>query len=121
LEFSADGPVENFEQLIADMESAAFVLRGVVLSRFCDIVGDRLQAVTADVHACLRVMRNMNALQRLWMLLRGVMESPEGEVIMPEEHAKFMPVNGAWKELLLRTRKRNPQVHGVVLSVGHVF
>jgi hypothetical protein len=124
LEFSDEGIVANFEELIADLEATAYALKGMALSRFCDIVNDRLDAVTADVNTYLRAMRSMHTLQRLWMMLRGVMESPEADVIMPEEHAKFIPVNGAWKELLLRTRKRNPQVCPIALSssvVSYIF
>ncbi len=116
LEFSDEGHVTNFEELVADLESAAYSLKSMALSRFGHVVSDRLDAVTTDVDTYLRVIRSMDTLQRLWMMLRGVMESPEADVIMPEEHAKFTPVNGAWRELLLRTRKRNPQVHPIAPS-----
>jgi hypothetical protein len=110
LEFSGEGTITNFEVLLGDMEAAAHTLKGMSLSRFCDVVADRMQSVAASVEAYLRVVRCMDALQRLWLMLRGVMDSPEAVAIMPDEHAGFVRVNGAWKELLLRASKRSPQV-----------
>jgi hypothetical protein len=110
LEFSDEGTVTNFEALGIDIEAAAMMLKGMGLSRFCDVLGDRMQSVAASVEVYLRVVRNMDVLQRLWLMLRGVMESSEAAVIMPDEHASFARVNGAWKELLLRASKRSPQV-----------
>ena len=110
LEFSEEGIVKNFDALIADIEATVFTLKGVALSRFCDIIGDRLPVVAANIDCCLRVVRSMDTLQRQWLILRGVMDSPEAISIMPDELAGFVRVNGAWKELLLRTSKRNPQV-----------
>lgn len=120
LEFAEEGHVKNFVELIADMEAALYALKGMALSRFCDIVKDRLQAAVTDVTVYLRVIRNMNTLQRLWLILQGVMESPEAEVIIPDELTTFIPVNGAWKELLLRTRKRNSQVQHTTLPTSPV-
>jgi len=116
LAFAADGTVKNFEDLIGDMEAAAFALKGMSLSRFSEIVGDRLKSASASVQLYLRVVRSMDVLQRLWLVLRGVMESPEADVIMPVERASFVRVDGVWRELLLRTSKRNPQVHALVTA-----
>lgn len=113
LEFSEEGIVKNFDALVTDIEATVHTLKGIALSRFCDIIGDRLPVVAANIDCCLRVVRSMDTLQRQWLILRGVMESPEASTIMPDELAGFIRVNGAWKELLLRTSKRNPQVRNV--------
>jgi hypothetical protein len=116
LEFSGEGIVTNFEALVGDMEAAAHTLQGMGLSRFCDVVGDRMRSAATSVEGYLRVVRNMAALQRLWLMLRGVMDSPEAVAIMPDEHSSFVRVNGAWKELLLRASKRTPQVRSDMRS-----
>ena len=120
LEFASDGTVANFETLIGDMDAAAFALKGMALSRFSDIVGERLRTAAGNVDLYLRVVRSMDTLQRMWLVLRGVMESPEADVIMPVERASFVRVDGVWKELLLRTSRRNSQVHALVDEVLYV-
>jgi hypothetical protein len=108
--FNAEGLIENFDELISCMDAAACDLKGMELSRFCDVIATRLQSVSAEIHSYLKIVRQMDNLQRQWLLLRGVMESPDAVAIMPDEHAGFAHVNGAWKELLLRASKRSPQV-----------